>query len=612
MKSSRKREGPVDTGEKKMSRKQGIGYALQTLLIVQMLFVKIAVVPDDGTDIFALLVLARLWESFENPGILDFAAALGIFCLLCRYGGRERQYGWRLNVLALLFSVLYTLCGSFESLGSSAFLFANAYQRILAAFYILGFFLLFRLLLTVAYDALCNCVPHEEALPRRLWLRCFLILLLCWLPWLLTSYPATFCPDSREQLRQYLGIHPWTIWSVPLSTAIMGLCVSLGELIRNRNFGAFLYVCLQTFTGAAVISALLVQLRRAGSGRGWMIAALLFYTVLPVWGVYAQWLEKDFLYVQLYVAAILMLMQVQSAGACSGKQGAAVFCTLALAALLRNNGGYELFPYALLLVLLLHGAERRRLMMGVGAALVLVLGMNHVLYPALGMRATPVSEALSVPFQQTARYVVTVPEEVTEEERAVIDAVLDYDGLAETYMPHISDPVKEGYHGDEAALRAYFRVWRSMGKKHPSIYFDAFVHQAYGYLAPVLTFCEPNFSLYEKGGFREEEDLGLSRSTKVIPAVLHSLYWKVMQRLPLVKLLLTSGFYTWLVLACFCLLRIRGRRADLLPLIPGLINIGACVMSALHASIRYDLATIALAQLLLWWTAWHAAKTGPD
>ena len=58
-------------------------------------------------------------------------------------------------------------------------------------------------------------------------------------------------------------------------------------------------------------------------------------------------------------------------------------------------------------------------------------------------------EMLSLPFQQTARYVRDYGDEGTEEEKAAIGQVLDYDKIAKGYMELTSDPVKTTYHAKE-------------------------------------------------------------------------------------------------------------------------------------------------------------------
>ena len=68
---------------------------------------------------------------------------------------------------------------------------------------------------------------------------------------------------------------------------------------------------------------------------------------------------------------------------------------------------------------------------------------------------------LSIPFQQTARYVKTYNNEVTDKEKKAIDKILNYDTLASRYKVDISDPVKNEFNRyyKKEELNEYFRVW---------------------------------------------------------------------------------------------------------------------------------------------------------
>ena len=56
---------------------------------------------------------------------------------------------------------------------------------------------------------------------------------------------------------------------------------------------------------------------------------------------------------------------------------------------------------------------------------------------AIGVEPGSVRAMLSIPLQQTARYVTTYPEDVTKEEKEALEAVLDYENLSEIYDPWI-------------------------------------------------------------------------------------------------------------------------------------------------------------------------------
>ena len=76
-----------------------------------------------------------------------------------------------------------------------------------------------------------------------------------------------------------------------------------------------------------------------------------------------------------------------------------------------------------------------------------------------------IQEALSLPFQQTARYVKEHEEEVTQEEKKAIKGVIAYNKLGKYYNPKISDPVKATYKKKATTkdLTAYLKVWVQQG-----------------------------------------------------------------------------------------------------------------------------------------------------
>ena len=84
--------------------------------------------------------------------------------------------------------------------------------------------------------------------------------------------------------------------------------------------------------------------------------------------------------------------------------------------------------------------------------------------------------------QQTARYIRDYGDEVTDDERTAIEKVLDYDAIAQSYMPELSDGVKQYYKNPgKGDLARYMLVWAKMLLKHPVCYFEATHANSHGY-----------------------------------------------------------------------------------------------------------------------------------
>lgn len=142
---------------------------------------------------------------------------------------------------------------------------------------------------------------------------------------------------------------------------------------------------------------------------------------------------------------------------------------------------------------------------------------SNLLIPALGITKWRTSEILSLPFQQTARHIVFREDDITEEEKQIIDAVLDYERVKATYDPRLSDPVKSTYKGDEEALKIYLEYWFGELVEHPTTYLSATFNNSYGFFYP---------------GAREDEDArGTYRDSRWDPELLPVEYSPFQDRL---------------------------------------------------------------------------------
>ena len=117
---------------------------------------------------------------------------------------------------------------------------------------------------------------------------------------------------------------------------------------------------------------------------------------------------------------------------------------------------------------------------------VMFVFLPRIVFPVLDVVPGGKQEILGTVFQQTARYVAVYGGQVTSAQRDAIDAVLNYDSLAERYNPRWADPVKYDFvHGaTEAEWREYARVWAEQGLTHPWTYVEATIAPIIGFLSP--------------------------------------------------------------------------------------------------------------------------------
>ena len=473
------------------------------------------------------------------------------------------------GIPAALFAFFMVFGRSFEKTDSWDLVFGSMPDFLLSLAQGIGWFLAFYLGISFLFGLLDKAgtagagksVSHSQpGILRRIWRKYWTMvetrpiatvwgtLLLVNLPYMVLSYPAIFMGDTGSQLSQGFGEATLTNHHPVIHTLFLSLFVRMGELLGNENAGVFLYCLAQAVFVCLVLAyaaAALVEIKAPPALVGGIV---LYYCIHPRISSYLFLLTKDVPYSACVTLFYVLLFKLTAGPAHRKKRDHVLFGAAVLGMICFRNEGKYMVVFTLLAFLFWKGFRKKAAaFLGIGAAAAVLL--NQVLIPAMGVTPGSIREMLSVPFQQTARYVRDAGEDVTPEEREVIDRVLDYDSLAENYDPGISDNVKATYHGTTEDLLEYFRVWFQMFLRHPGIYIQATMNNYYQYFYPGETL----FSLYSyewSDGIMEDinEKLGtdyhypesLWEARNSLEAVREDIF-----SLPALSFLNMPAFYTW-------------------------------------------------------------------
>lgn len=446
---------------------------------------------------------------------------------------------------------------------------------------------------------------------------CMAMFALCWLPYLVLFYPGTMSWDMGEMIAQFFGQRPLEAWDPVFTTGILGACMWLGRLVGSDNLGALLYMLLQTAGLAFALGYGVAVMRRMGASRAVQLIALCFFGLVPIWGSYAQFICKDTLYTAaLMVFALFTLELLRGERSLNTKWLIAYGAGGLLASLLRTNGIYVVLPTAVLVVAFgVKGRQRLQVGGALAGALALAFLFSGVVVPALGGTDETASGLYSVCFQQSARVLRDHGEEITPQEYAAIDGVLEAESLPEKYEPWISDPVKYTYryYGQDSpdeveALSAYTQAWLQMLRRFPSTYLEAFVAGNSGYYAFTSKYEGETYNNQAGNRFVFETHPQVSSNLQVhtqgisaleTPRRLVAMAVRGMRHVPLLSLLLSCATYTWLLVGAGISVARQKKWRVLLGFAPALLSLGVCLLSPANDYFRYFLPIVAMAMPLL-------------
>ena len=251
--------------------------------------------------------------------------------------------------------------------------------------------------------------------------------------------------DAGNQIAQFLGYAKLQNHHPVLHTVIMGICVKLGWTIYNFNFGVFIFTMLQTVVLAGTLSYTIKYLKKLNIHIGYRIALLLIYSLVIIFPVTATIDTKDVLYTSFAILYTIMYYELINRKKEDISVKNIVFSVIIslLFAIFRKEGLYILilsFP----ILFILNKKSIKKLLIIFITTIFIYCAYSTTL-KILNIPNGSIKEALALPFQQTATYINEYPDEVTEEEKQVIDKLLNYSTIQERFVINNVDPIKAEY-----------------------------------------------------------------------------------------------------------------------------------------------------------------------
>ena len=519
-------------------------------------------------------------------------------------------------LLSSIFSIIMLIGNSYNTIGSWGFLFGNVPCFLLSIVEFIGYSIFFYSAIYVIYEWLINNKFKEKMKDNKVlnfifnkhpFILPFLIILIGFIPYIIAFYPGILSPDPANQIKQFFGLETdYRYYSVMLDenvnitnhhpvlhTVILGGLAWIGNRLGSVNAGIFTYSLIQVTLFISLLAYTFLFMKKLNTPIIYRFICLLIYIFVPIFPHYAMSTLKDVwfaIFVIFYIMKLYELIKDSNKDIYDFKTILILIIDMLLITLFRNNGIYLIlmsFP----LLLIIDKKNRGKILITLLVPVILFYSFTNILLPYLKVTPSSPREALSIPFQQTARYVKYYGDEVTEYEKEVIDQILDYSDLVERYDPQKSDPVKNRFnrYATKEDLNEYFGVWFRQFLKHPNIYFEATLHNTYGYFYPDAKkwYLYYNYDsiLIESGINFHYNSLGWLRNVL-------SGYAVAFPYIPLIGSLVSIGFCTLLCMTIFFFLINLKKYKYLIYLMPVVSLVLVCVASPVNTYFRYTLGYI--------------------
>lgn len=400
----------------------------------------------------------------------------------------------------------------------------------------------------------------------------FGLLFLSYIPTLLASYPGFFVYDAEAECYMVFT-EKYSTYQPLLHVILLGWTLRLiYHLTGSYNTGILLYTLMQVLVLSACFSYEIYFLRKSGVKHWICNLGTAFLALFPTVSMFVCCSTKDTLFSGGVILFTTLLFELaKDADTFWRKKSKKILLCISMLFILffRNNG-----IYALLLFLIFFAVCYRKIwkkwIATIALTLLLFVLLNQTLITAFHAEKGPIAEMFCVPMQQLARVYTEKGETLTEENTETLYNLIPQ-VILEEYNPKLADNVKRNFLADnfKAAPLKYISLWLRTGVKHFDVYVNSFLENTYGYWYPdtvldgyrgvITAGREYEDSCYF--GFGTEQP---GERMSLLPP-LERFYEKVsleiyQQKIPVISMLFSPGFWHWVFLFCALCLLIGGHK----------------------------------------------------
>lgn len=492
------------------------------------------------------------------------------------------------------------------------------------------------------FQIICNMQLKADTNQQKIqynwkrWLVQALLLFICWLPYMIVMFPGNFCPDASDEIAQIMGNREycWTIKTIVSEndqmiwnnhhpvfyTWILSVFVKLGGWIDSYTWGFAIYTIIQCCCMALALSYFLCDIGKVGVSDKIRKGLLVFFALNPIFSLWSVTITKDIYFSIMLLISVLQIYHFVKAPEefAFRKKVILSLCLLCLM-LLRNNGFYMVL--VILPFVIIFFRKKKKQMVAVVVTLVIPMlifqvGIQGVLFSVLQIPGGSPREMLSVPFQQTARYISEYGDSADEDEIKSIETILGryqdtVEEIAEDYVPSHADSVKNKYAPDTDGedLKQYIKAWVKGFTKHPDAYVEAFFNLHYAWF---IFDSNQDFHYYYEF-ISENSKTNLLKMEEKIENMLGEIgriegfdnicegiayMVNILAKIPVVSWVIEFSSYTWLYIVCGLVMVMRKKYVELLACGMLFANYVICFVGPV-AYTRYAIPMMVCAPLIL-------------
>lgn len=352
---------------------------------------------------------------------------------------------------------------------------------------ILGFFFLILTMNALNYIEDRIVYINESMVSKKLWLCCFIIIALAWLPYLFIYFPGNLFSDSFWHISQCIGTAPINNHHPIMYTLFIKFFIKIVFFFGgDLNLGIGLFSFSQLLLLAAILSYSLYWMKKKGAKNYVVILTGLYFSLNPVIARYAITMWKDTFFGGVMLLLVLFIFDaIESDGkTLISFKGLTILVGLSFAlSFIRNNGIY-IIAIVLLVLFLYFKRFYKKLVPVFFVTVLIILLIQGPIYDIVGVERGEFVESLGIPLEQIG-YTIVENGTIDESEMNYISNLIPIERIKEVYNPFASDYIKFDEEFNNAFLESeklgFFKMWMKILPHNLKNYIEAYLMATSGY-----------------------------------------------------------------------------------------------------------------------------------
>lgn len=506
--------------------------------------------------IFFSLCFEKILDTYSFLSIIVF----GVIYYFIYKVNLNTKYKKDLIIISSIFSILI-LNGSclYNSRYNPTVDFFNELFSLSSILYLIGNGLLIYSTLSLIVPKIIEYTSSKKGknIPK-IFLISFLVILICYLPYLIIFFPGIITNDSLTGLYMLLKIIPISDSHTILYLIFTYIPFKIGSLLFNNiNISVGLISFTQILVMALTFAYVIKFLKKRNIPNVVLIIILLFYGLLPINGFYSITLWKDIIF-----SCSVVLLTIECIKLIERKENITInnsymFIIASLLVVFTRNNAIYMYILLSIVSLFVFKKNLKVIIIMIVAVFSCYIIVKGPVFNILKIDKSSSAEYIAIPLQQVGRMAYKNVK-FTKEEKELIDKVIPLEDLKNSYNPEIVDPIKfnKKYNSKvyENNKLEYFKLWINLCIKHPNIATESYLTSTLGYWYPGVKYWVTTAKI-------DDNIIGV-HTYSIVPNSFRNKFKKIIDNeMPFFGYFNCIGFYFFLIIiALYITFKKKGKR----------------------------------------------------